>query len=134
MKLSDIAGDSTLTHVSYADGIAEIHLIDGETDDSLLLRLPTPVFFSTASSAQGCVFIEVVPLTEHLPVHPASGRFIASETFEQQMQATRSALHLAYGLRASEFPFLFLVRGVSIYFAAPIPSAEHITITSANVA
>jgi hypothetical protein len=63
MKLRDISGDSTVTCVSYADGVAEIHLIDGETDD--LLRVPTPVFYSEASSANGCAFIQLLPLAEH---------------------------------------------------------------------
>ena len=133
MKLSDIAGDSTLSRLSYADGVAEIHLIDGETDEALLLRVPTPVFFSATSSAQRRVFIELLPLAAHLPIHSASGRFIAPESFELQMEATRRAVHLAYGLLASEFPFLFLVRGECIYFAAPIQSAERITITRTNL-
>jgi hypothetical protein len=134
MKLSDIAGDSTLSRISYSDGVAEIYLIDGEIDELLLLRVPTPVFFSTASRAHRRVFIELLPLAEHLPIHSASGRFIAPKSFEFQMKATHRAVHLAYGLRASEFPFLFLVRGECIYFAAPVHSAEHITITNGDVA
>jgi hypothetical protein len=130
MKLYEIAGDSSVTHVAYANGVAEINIIDGETGDTLRLRVSTHLFFSEASTTErGTAFVQLLALKDYLPVHLASGRFISPETFEQQMTAIRGALHLAYGLRATEYPFLFLVRDNRVYFGAPVRSESEIVIT-----
>jgi hypothetical protein len=128
MKLTDIAGDSSIERVAYADGVAEVVVCDSETGESFLLRVPTRNFYSEASQEHGSVQIRLLALAEHLPIHANSGRYMAPDTFEQQMQAVSGGLHLALGLRASEFPVFLAISGYRILFACPISSEQAVTV------
>jgi hypothetical protein len=130
-SLSNISGDSTVEQLIYRNGVAELLVIDYETEKRLCLRIPTRIFYSEASSEYGTAHIRVFSLAECLPIQQPSGRYIAPETFAQQMQASRDHLHLAYGLRASDFPWFFYIGGSNTILACPIPSESHISITYA---
>ena len=128
MTLSQISGDSSVEQLSYVDGVAELHLRDGDTDESVFLRVPTRLFYSEAASEHGSVHVCIFPLAEHLPVQQPSGRYVAPDTFEQQMLAIRGGLHLAYGLRAAEFPLFLRVAGYRVIFACPLAAEHQVTV------
>jgi len=127
-----LSGDSTVLAVSYANGVAAVHFVDGESDEELMIEVRTDRFRSDASSEHGSVRVELVALREKLPVHPASGRYMMPSDFESQMVATRPGWNLAVGLRQSEYPFMLRICGYKILLATPVQSPESIAIRPAE--
>ena len=108
-----MSGDSTVMSCKFEKGILEIALELYEDDDVVTIYIPTEIIrvdetdFLKASRRRGCL-MELKEIQEHLA--SCHGYCVPSSDFGRMMREVRSGLFLAYGRKASEFPWLLSVR------------------------
>lgn len=129
MRLEALSGDSTVSDVRYVDGITSILFKDYESDEEYLLKLETDRFYSQATSEEGAVHIWLERLETALEIDSESGRYLLPADLGKQFSSARQGFHLAVGLKAAEFPFLFQVRGYNVLFAAPIRGPDAVRVS-----
>ena len=129
MTVLDLRGESEISKVGYVDDILRFIFADGETDERYELSVKTDVFYSKPlPEYKQAMRVEIQKLRELLIVEEASGIYLLPEGLSAQMKAKRQASHLAVGLKAPEYPFLFQVVSSSVYLACPIPSVESVKV------
>lgn len=133
MRISELAGDASVTDVVFAAGQVKCKFEDGDTGKEYSVSVPTQVLYSQGSSEEGSseagtVHIRLIELKTVLPVEPNSQLYVAPLDFGAQMQAAREGFTLAIGLKATEWPLLLQIRGYRVLIACPIQSEQSVSV------
>ena len=130
MHVDQFTADSSVLEVSYAHGEARLVWEDYEIDGRYELSVKTTTLLSEGAQESGSVHIRFEELAKTLPIDGDSGRYCPPSNFGAQMKARRNGHHLAVGLRASEYPYLFVARGYKILLAVPVGSPDDVRCTA----
>lgn len=123
----ETSGDSTLVSMSFDGQEATLVLDHGRADQRVSLRIKTSLIFSTLSSTDSTrvCFASIRRLDELLQIQ--HGVYVPSGDLPGFMDEVRDGLHLAYGLRKSQYGFKFSLTG-SFHFVAMIRSLSDIAL------
>ena len=81
MRVDLLTGDSTVSDLQFADGVASFIYMDYESKKRFRVCVPTDCLFSEAAAETGSVHVRLVSLVDILPIEPASGRYSSPSDF-----------------------------------------------------
>lgn len=128
MRIDKLTGDATVKDVRFENGTVSFRYEDNDLDEDYEITFSTDRLYSESSGEVDSVHIRIKTTQNFLEVEPKSGCYVAPSDFGKQMQMVREGYQLALGLKASEYPLLFQVRGYRILIACPITSIEAVKV------
>lgn len=128
MRVDQLSGDSSASHLFFSDGVATLKYVDGDSGDSYLLRIQTAILYSETSAEIGTCHVRIEDLSRWLPVETSSGRYLLLTDFGHLMKLVREGFHLAVGLRKAEYPYQLQVRGHRMVLSCPIRAIEAVEV------
>ena len=105
------SGDSTLVSLLFNGTEAEVMLDHSGLEKKVLIRIKTNLIYSSirANETVRACFVSVSNLHDFLD--SKNGVFVPSDSFGTFMDEVREGLHLAYGLRTSQYGYTFSLIG-----------------------
>ncbi len=126
-----LSGDSTVHSFSFNGSRVEFTFDDNDSGKLYNIQVTTPIIYSEVTGGDGCVHMRIEATTDKLEINNKSGIFTLPEKFSQQMSAIRKGYHVIAGLKASEYPKVFLLVGDGTILLCPIKSESCISINIA---
>ena len=127
MTLEDIiqnSAESELLSVEIVVKQIVFKIYHDGMDRMLSLKLPYISFYSTFSNqAPEVCFMNIEKIASKLTVK--NGVYVAAEDFPTFMSEVRQGLHLAYGLRVSQYAYIFQLIG-SVRVVVPLKSLDNV--------
>ena len=103
------SGDATVLALHHEQQYLHIQLQLFETDDIIHLKIKTQYLINTYTGQQTTCYLQLRELEQSLQIQ--HGVYLASPHFIDFMQETKNGFHLAYGLRVSQYHYLFSLLG-----------------------
>lgn len=126
-----LSGDSTVNSYSFDGRKVEFLFEDEESEETYSVVVETPIIFSESSRGIGCVHMRIEDSKGKLDIDKNSGRYFLPGTFSKQMAAINNGYHILAGLKADEYPKLFLLGHESKILLCPIKGSESVSINIA---
>lgn len=126
-----LSGDSTVRFFSFNGKKLEFLYDDYESEVVYRVVVETPIIYSEATGGEGCVHMRTEPSLDKLDVDTKSNLFVLPSEFGKQMAAIRKGYHVLAGLKANEYPKVFILQGNGIIAFCPVEGEESVSITKA---
>ncbi len=128
MRIEELSGDSSITGLKYEEGKVSFLYEDYESEKQYEICIETKSFKSECAGETGTVHLELIKLSDFVPVDLKSKVYVMPAEFGAQMKINRKGFNIALGLKMDEYPIMFVVQGNQRILVCPIRSEKEINI------